>query len=105
MYLTASYAEKKKLNHFSAFSGPELLQLLVLLKCPLAMIHILSMLLDKANIKQQVRHWGKMAKQYRTMLQQGLVYPGNFLLPMGNREILFFAQIIHRFIAMGTPQV
>ena len=69
------------------------------------MIHILTMLLDKANIKQQVRHWGKMAKQSRTMLKQGLVFPGNFLLPVGNREILLFAQIIHRFIALGTPQV
>ena len=69
------------------------------------MIDILTMLIDKANIKQQVRHWGKMAKQSRTMLKQGLVFPGNFLLPVDNREILLFAQIIHRFIALGTPQV
>ena len=69
-----------------------------LMKCHLAKIHILTMLLDKANIKQQVRHWGKMAKQSRTMLK-----PGNFLLPMGNREILLFAN--HRFIALGAPQV
>ena len=55
------------------------------------MIHILT-------IKQQVRHQGKMAKQSRTMLK-----PGNFLLPMGDREILLFAN--HRFIALGAPQV
>ena len=82
---------KKILTHFSWFSGPELLQLLVLLKCHPAMIHILT-------IKQQVRHQGKMAKQSGTMLK-----PGNFLLPMGDREILLFAN--HRFIALGAPQV
>ena len=59
------------------------------MKCHLAMIHILTMLLDKANVKQQVRHWGKMAEQSTTMLKQGPVYPGNFLLPVGKGKSYF----------------
>ena len=72
------------------------------MKCHLAMIHILTMLLDKANIKQQVKHSKENGKTVQNYAQARPGVPWQ-LLPVDNREILLFAQIIHRFIAFGYP--
>ena len=69
------------------------------------MIHILTMLLDKANIKQQVRHCGENGKTVHNNAQVRPSVPWQLSFASGQREILLFAQIIHRFIALGTPQV